>query len=570
MVTRRRIPEGRRVATRPAGPARAQGRRRAEPASAAPRRTSRAARIAGAVGLDRLAGRSSGGGDHGRGGGRRTAGGGRGRWFRVALFSLALVAVLALAGGLWASRTLLDDASAPTRLAASAVSPTSVEITWASEDEVDEFVVRVGTDRDLTDGTVERRSRSTELLVEDLEPTTPGGDRFFRVDAVKDGEVVRSRTGRFALPPADIGEVTVDETASDGARLQWKAVPNARQYDVQLSTSESFEEVAASARTVGSEPELVTTDLEPSKTYWFRVRPVNGSLLGGFSEPVEAKTRAKAVTFNVGAWNVCSEKCSGYEGRARQMATFLNDNDLDIFALQEAGGKRVGVTTNAIFTGGEREFVRATGGAEAGYIFYRPELFEQESGGYFHVGHDRHAIWSRFTIKKTGQQFFVVDVHLENGHGNDSKRRSETTTMLAQMRSINSEGLPIVYAGDFNSGKHRSSDSPGVLMRGAGLVDTVDVAEKVENRQFNTGHTFSTTPLVSGAHVDHVFASKEWDVLAWKQLVRMSGSRYASPVLTDHNALRATLSLEVEDVDLGKATPVTAVPPASASRQPAD
>lgn len=569
MVTRRRIPAGRRVATRPSGSARPPRGRRARPVTEVSQRTSRAARIAGAVGLDRLAGRAGGGGRGGDGPGRRrTSTGGRGRWLRVALFSLVLVAVLALAGGLWASRTLLDDTAPPTRLAASALSPTSVELTWASPDEVDEFVVRVGTDRALTGDTIELRSRSTELLVEDLRTMTPGGDRYFRVDAVKDGEVVRSRTGRFALPPADMGEVTVDETASNGARLQWKAVPNARQYDVQMSADKSFEKVAASARTVGSDPELVTTDLEPGETYWFRVRPVNGALLGEYGEPVKAETRAKAVTFNVGAWNVCSEKCSGYEGRARQMATFLNDNDLDIFALQEAGGKRVGAVTNAIFTGGEREFVRASGGAEAGYIFYRPALFEQESGGYFHVGHDRHAIWARFTIKETGQQFFVVDVHLENGHGNDGKRRSETTTMLAQMRAINSDGLPIVYAGDFNSGKHRSSDSPGALMRAAGMTDTVDVADEVENREYNTGHTFSTTPLRSGAHVDHVFASKEWNVLAWKQLLRMSGSRYASPVLTDHNALRATLSLEVEDVDLGEATPVTAVPPTN--QQPAD
>jgi endonuclease/exonuclease/phosphatase family metal-dependent hydrolase len=98
-------------------------------------------------------------------------------------------------------------------------------------------------------------------------------------------------------------------------------------------------------------------------------------------------------------------------------------------------------------------------------------------------------------------------------------------------------------------------------MRSVGMRDTVDVAEKVENREFNTGHTFSTRPLRSGAHVDHIFASEEWKVLGWKQLVRMSGASYASPVLSDHNALRATLSLEGKKVDVGDPTPVVEIPP---------
>ena len=46
-------------------------------------------------------------------------------------------------------------------------------------------------------------------------------------------------------------------------------------------------------------------------------------------------------------------------------------------------------------------------------------------------------------------------------------------------------------------------------------------------------------------------------------MVRMSGSSYASPVLSDHNALRATLSLEGKKVDVGEPTPVVDVPPVS-------
>ena len=137
---------------------------------------------------------------------------------------------------------------------------------------------------------------------------------------------------------------------------------------------------------------------------------------------------------------------------------------------------------------------------------------------------------------------------------------AETRTMLGRMAAINTGDVPIVYAGDFNSGRHRAADSPGTLKRGAGMVDTVDAVTDPVNRQFNTGHTFSTRPLLSGAHVDHIFASKGLDVLAWEQLVRMNGSSYASPVLSDHNALRARLALEAKDVKIGAPTRVVQVP----------
>ncbi len=477
------------------------------------------------------------------------------------MVAVVLAGVAVLAGGLWTSRTLLEETAPPTRLTAQTLSPTSVELRWSSKDDVDEYVVHVGTDRSLTKDARKVVSRTTQVRVEDLEPTTPGSDRFFRVDAVKDGEVVRSRTGRFSLPPASMSKVAVKKTGTTGTRLTWKPVANARQYDVQVAADEDFEKVVRAVRTVGSTPELVTVGLEPGRIYWFRARPVNGDLVGEYGTAVRTETLPEEVRFNLGTWNVCSEKCKGYAGRARQMAAFLNAEELDMFVLQEAGGQRVGATTNAIFSGGERGFQRATGGAKARYIFYRPALFTQESGGYFPVGHGRHATWARFTVNETGRQFFVVDVHLENGHGNDGKRRSEMNTLTARMRAINDGGLPIVYAGDFNSGRHRGSDSPGAIMRAVGMRDTVDVAEKVENREFNTGHTFSTRPLRSGAHVDHIFASEEWKVIGWKQLVRLSGASYASPVLSDHNALRATLSLEGKKVDVGEPTPVVEIPP---------
>ncbi|KQY58396.1 hypothetical protein ASD11_01650 [Aeromicrobium sp. Root495] len=468
--------------------------------------------------------------------------------------------VAVLAGGLWATRTLADaDDAPPTALRATKVSTTSAELDWKVADDADHYVVRVGADRSLTKNTVKVESRTTKVVVEDLKASVPGKEQFFRVDAVRDGTVTSSRTGRFSLAPARMAKVSVDKRSAGGVRLDWKAVANARQYDVQVARDKKFTKNLTTVRTLGPGSGFVQQGLSADSRYWFRIRPVGGDSVGAFGAPVAVTTRPREVAFNIATWNVCSEKCSGYAGRARVMADYLNENQADVFVLQESGGKRVGATTNAIFSGGKRQFVRATGGAKARYVFYRPELFRQLSGGNFDIGDGRNTTWAELALRETGRRFIVVDVHLENGHGNDGKRRREANRMVARMEAINTADLPIIYAGDFNSGRHRPSDSPGAIMRQVGQTDAVDLADEPVNRDINTGHTFATTVLRSGAHVDHIFVSKEFEVLGWKQLARLAGGRYASPVVSDHNALRATVALDARKVDVGEPTPTTLV-----------
>ncbi len=402
-------------------------------------------------------------------------------------------------------------------------------------------------------------ARGTAVTLSDLAATTPGVEQFYRVDAIRDGEVRSSRTGRFSLVPADIRGFKVRAVTATGVRTTWKKVANARQFDVTVARDKAFTKDATTVRTVGGDHELVTKGLDPDTKYWIKVRAVNGDQTGAFTDPESFRTTPEVSSFRLATWNVCSEKCKGYEGRARIMAEFLNDNGVDMFGLQESGGVRVGAVTNAIFSGGAREFVRAEGGAKARYIFYRPALFEQLDGGSFYIGDDRDTTWAKFEVKKTGRVFYYVDVHLDNGKGRpaDARRAREMDSMLAQMAQINDDGTPMIYGGDFNSGPHRPQDSPGEKMRAAGLANTETLTDDVENAQINTGHTFSTSVLASGAHIDHLWVTPDFDVRSWKQLVRITNGRYTEPVVSDHNAVSAVVSLDAEKVSIGRATPTT-------------
>lgn len=462
-----------------------------------------------------------------------------------------------LATGLAVTYATPDTLDAPTKLSATPLSPTSVKLAWHGPDDADSYVVKVGADRALTAAkTTKVPAKGTSVTLADLGATTPGVDQFYRVDAVRDGKIRSSRTARFTLMPGAVGGLKIRQTTADGVHAAWKKVPNARQFDVTVARDKAFTKAPSTVRTVGGAHSFVTRGLSAATVYWIRVRPVNGDQAGEFSTPVRFRTMVRESSFKVGTWNVCSEKCSGYVGRARIGAAFLNENKIDMFGLQEAGGQRVGRTTNAIWSGGSQKFVRANGGGEAGYIFYRPKLFTQLSGGLFPIGDDRHTVWAKFRVKETGRVFYFIDIHLDNGKSNDSRRAREMNVVLSRMAQINDKGLPMIYAGDFNSGRHRTPDSPGTLMRGAGLQDSVTLAKSPINAQFNTSYPDGGT-LRSGAHVDHIFVSSHFTVLEWKQLVRLSGGSYARPAVSDHNALSAVVALDARARSIGEPTATT-------------
>lgn len=448
----------------------------------------------------------------------------------------------------------------PTALAATPLGPTSVELRWKASENADSYNVVVGADPALTAPVVTKVSATrTQISLSDIKASSPGIDQFYRIDAIKDDVVRSSRTTRFTLKPGAVRKLAVKRATAGGFKATWKNTANARQFDVTLSRNKAFTDQTTTVRTLTADPTFVTTGLKSATSYWIKVRPVNGDQIGDFTEPVKVSTTVRETAFRVGTWNVCSEKCSGYASRARIMASYIDDNKLDMFALQESGGERVGKVTNEIFSGHSQKYIRADGGARARYIFYRPAIFEQLSGGNFSIGDGRDTTWASFKVKQTGRIFYYVSVHLENGKGNDAKRSREMDRMLSQMAQINDTGKPMIYAGDFNSGVHRGADSPGVKMRAAGFGDTFGMTKEIINGQINTSHTFSTNVLASTAHVDHIWVSKEFDVESWSQLVRLAGGRYARPVVSDHNLLAAVVALDVTQKPLGKPTPTTSI-----------
>lgn len=443
------------------------------------------------------------------------------------------------------------------RLVSVDVAPREVSLAWSGNGE--KYRVSLGDDLDRPARTVVTTEPSVILPAPDA--ADPQGRVSYRVQEVGDAGGLTVE-GTVTLLPEVPRKPRVRRTAPEGAVVRWKPADYATTYDV--SVSRSREKLPRKVKRLAKGGTAFATDaLKPETTYWVRVRAVGEAGVSEFGPATKVVTPPDTSEFTIGSWNICSEACSGYGGRVGGQASQVHDAEVDIMALQEAGGERVGPTTRARFSGGPRGLVPAEGGGNSRYLLYSPDKFEQLSGGRWSIGHGRWATWARFQDLKTERPFVVVSVHLLSGHHKTGERASEMRSLMGSLAAVNPEGDPVVLAGDFNSGTHRKGDTVGPIVRSAQYRDTVEVAEETENAQVNTGSRRGDTAIMSADHVDHIYVSPGWEVPAWRQWASLSGTTYVGTWLSDHNMIGATVSLQRDPED-AVATPTEVV------RVPAD
>ncbi|KAA1379829.1 hypothetical protein ESP62_001025 [Aeromicrobium fastidiosum] len=168
-----------------------------------------------------------------------------------------------------------------------------------------------------------------------------------------------------------------------------------------------------------------------------------------------------------------------------------------------------------------------------------------------HGGGCRYAVWAELVERATGRSIMMVDVHTVSGFtkaANDY-RRTEINTMLAAIQTANSEGRPVVYAGDFNSHKQtRPSDSPRPVMNRQKFYDAYDQARRVSGQHINSYNGFKSTPVIGTKWGDHI--DKVW-IDPWK--VRVDGwynhaliganGKMVQPIPSDHSPVIVDLRI---------------------------
>lgn len=434
------------------------------------------------------------------------------------------------------------------------VTPSTATITWAAAKNAQTYdvcVTRAKTEQGCWRTTPRSTTRSVRLT--GLVPTA-GADYFYVVRAHNGPASTVSAQQRFDLPVSRTTDVVLRSTGPTTLRATWAPTRNAEAYLVEYAPTASMK----NARSVLTKTSTVDLGgLTAGRRYHVRVRPQNAPIIGVYTAPVTrglptAAATARVVTYNLCGQNKCrtsrnSSTVPTWSKRKKAAGTVVRATGAGIVSTQESGDKDTNFIT-------ELPKFRRAAYRSSKSLFYRTDLYTMRRSGALTLdsARNRYAVWAELEDRATGTPMIVVDPHLEPGKGrdNDVRREAQTKRMLSLVRTLNTEGVPVVYAGDYNSNKDNADqskykggyDAVRKVFTAAGVVDSLAVARTKRYADYNTANQGLPTPIRNGDHVDAIYVDADIEVLDWRNVVKLaSTNRYVTPFASDHNPVKADL-----------------------------
>ena len=401
--------------------------------------------------------------------------------------------------------------------------------------------------------------------------------------------------------------------SSTSISISWNSVSGASRYRVQYSTKPDFSESAYNRFTAVSAD---ISGLASNTTYYLRVRAISadGSTnLTDYSAAISAKTDAAAALapvsnpLSVASYNVKCANCFAgaanelpWTDRRAAVVSTIKSQMPDVLGVQEASQ---GWLKDDTRPGGVSQFedlqerlqaagagykltnskrnncvkdttptncVYADQGASQGTkLLYNSATVDLMSQGSLalpstdQTDNARYLAWGIFTQKSTNKKFFIGDAHLQPGAGADYQalRTQQAQAIAAEIKKRNTENLPVLVTGDFNSHKWTApTNAPYDVMAAAGYIDPLgntyasDVpsgeatAEKTVGANYDSFNAFkrqvnARNDVGNGTYLDYIFTSK-MRVAEWQTVVNAdSNGNFVGTIPSDHNMVRATVQL---------------------------
>lgn len=384
-----------------------------------------------------------------------------------------------------------------------------------------------------------------------------------------------SPAGAAARPTAPwISGQAVQHDGTVSVTLDWDAAPGASSYNLYWMQGEGAPIEAASRQFVGVVgTHYVMKGMAPGTTYCFALLANTG---GAGSErackvtpAADRAVKAGAVTTTAATFNLrcgSKSKCNSgwkWKKRQKQVVADIDRMNADIMVFVEGHlahkyGKKKRWIGKAMAQRGytlacqtqkskKRKLYSQTAYVRTGvYAVVDPK--HNSKGSRFSRFGDRDHGYCHALVqhRATGRQVAVGALHLREGDA-DGTRRQETAFVLGQVQA-RFPGLPTVLIGDYNS--HRSmalrnrTDAPREVLEPAGFADASDIAAQLTYPYLNSAHAFKTDPpraTTWPTHVDRIFVSPGITVPSWENIAVLAGGRYATPMASDHNPIKATL-----------------------------
>jgi endonuclease/exonuclease/phosphatase family metal-dependent hydrolase len=172
----------------------------------------------------------------------------------------------------------------------------------------------------------------------------------------------------------------------------------------------------------------------------------------------------------------------------------------------------------------------------------------------------RYLAWAVLRQRSTGLKFFFADTHLQPGTDAYDLRKREAEAAVATIKARNTGNLPVIAVGDFNSSRFADpSNAPYDAYLKAGLVDplggaanstrAVDpAAERTQSTWLNSfngfvRHAKGNRSWDNGSYIDYMLTTP-MRVSEWETVARLDSSDdFVGVIPSDHNLIRMTVYL---------------------------
>lgn len=233
----------------------------------------------------------------------------------------------------------------------------------------------------------------------------------------------------------------------------------------------------------------------------------------------------RLMSFNIERGDLSVSKGWGWDVRKPAAIAMLQNRHPDLLGTQECNSQQrddilaglPGYACVGVSVAGESGEHKTSGN----YIFFDTATMEMLDHGEFWYAFQpdsagmytwiaqkpRNATWGRFRHKASGRELFYINNHLQNGIDAVINRSMSLTLLLAKMRELNPDGLPMLYSGDLNSKGIESYYAPlNQEMREAALECPIT----------DLGTTLGSYKRKDGDNrIDHIFFSGALEGLAY-------------------------------------------------------
>jgi endonuclease/exonuclease/phosphatase family metal-dependent hydrolase len=361
--------------------------------------------------------------------------------------------------------------------------------------------------------------------------------------------------------------------------ISWSSRGPGVLYRIRYGTSSKLP-IGKSRLASSSTPTTVLKGLVSGTKYYYKVRVLStsGAYLSNYSKTSSftvSKTYSSPA-IKVATYNVCSVACETgvhvWSERKAAVIANLAAQSPDIVALQEMDRSLLADLLDGLRAASSRPYMTtdppSRGGSGTTKLAYDTSRFSMEASEHGSValtagesGTKKWAVWAILTDKLSGKKLFVVSNHLVAGVAWQELRKVQTAEILDLVTAKNPDKLPVVIAGDFNSGRdYKPSNYVYDVLSAAGYREPLGntnnswtpartaSAEHRANLDYNTFNNFDAyaprSKYDNGSAIDYIWHSPKVRVAAAAVVVDVdSAGRFVGVIPSDHNMLTAIVHL---------------------------